>query len=350
MAERVIFHVGAPKSGTTFLQTVLWENRERLAAAGVLVPGRRRYDLNLTAKAIRTELADDTDPGPAANVWRRVAQQTRNWSGTVVISNEWLSLASEAQAAEAVAAIQPAQVHVVFTARSFAAQVTAAWQETLKLGRSVSLGQFIAGLDADGERWSWSTLDPAAVLARWRSQLPPQRVHVVTVPSRADDPLLLWRRFAGVCGIDPNSCDTSVGDRNESLTVESARLLQHLGPLLRDAVDADTGHRSEPHRWIRRYLANTVLLGQGSHRIRLSDAELADVRERTAISVSAVQAAGYDVVGDVAELADAEPPAGSRHPDDVTPDELLAIAGPVIAELLHRVRSETLRAEESQPH
>ena len=39
MAERVLLHIGAPKAGTTFLQTILWKNRESLGAQGLLVPG-----------------------------------------------------------------------------------------------------------------------------------------------------------------------------------------------------------------------------------------------------------------------------------------------------------------------
>ena len=40
MAERVFLHIGGPKCGTTYLQTVLWSNKPRLAEAGVLRPGR----------------------------------------------------------------------------------------------------------------------------------------------------------------------------------------------------------------------------------------------------------------------------------------------------------------------
>ncbi len=349
VAERVFLHVGAPKSGTTFVQTVLWANRRQLAATGVLVPGRRRFDLNLMAKAVRTDLPDDESPtGPAANVWRRLARQAQKWPGTVVISNEWLSRATKLQAETALEALQPAELHVVFTARAFVTQIPAAWQETLRLGHATSLREFIDCLDAEDERWSWSTLDPAVPLARWGATLPPQQVHVVTVPSRGRDPLVLWRRFASLCGIDADACDVDVGERNESLTVQAASLLQRLGPQLRDAVEADTGHRSEAQRWIRRYLANTLLIGKGNGRIGLADDELAVVRERASRSVEVLRAAGYDIVGDLAELTADTRPADSRHPDDVSPEELLEVTAPVIVELLERVRAETQRADGAQ--
>jgi len=37
-APRAVVHVGAPKTGSTYLQAVLWRNRAALRAAGVLYP------------------------------------------------------------------------------------------------------------------------------------------------------------------------------------------------------------------------------------------------------------------------------------------------------------------------
>src|SRR3954451_8893964 len=36
--KQVFFHIGAPKTGTTYLQHVLLENKEKLAGHGVLYP------------------------------------------------------------------------------------------------------------------------------------------------------------------------------------------------------------------------------------------------------------------------------------------------------------------------
>ena len=42
MARRVYLHIGLPKTGTTYLQTLMWNNREVLAGQGVLLPGDSR--------------------------------------------------------------------------------------------------------------------------------------------------------------------------------------------------------------------------------------------------------------------------------------------------------------------
>ena len=40
MTDRVVLHVGAPKSGTTYLQAILERNRDAFARAGVAAGGR----------------------------------------------------------------------------------------------------------------------------------------------------------------------------------------------------------------------------------------------------------------------------------------------------------------------
>ena len=39
MASQVFLHIGLPKTGTTYLQSVLWESRAALARDGYLLPG-----------------------------------------------------------------------------------------------------------------------------------------------------------------------------------------------------------------------------------------------------------------------------------------------------------------------
>ena len=52
--------------------------------------------------------------------------------------------------------------------------------------------------------WSWRTIDAADVLRRWSVGLPPERVHVVTVPPAGSPRDLLWTRFAQACDFDPS--------------------------------------------------------------------------------------------------------------------------------------------------
>ncbi|MBA3311560.1 MAG: hypothetical protein H0U28_16165 [Nocardioidaceae bacterium] len=343
MPDRVLVHIGAPKTGTTFLQAVLFHNRERLGEHGVLVPGKNRLDHGRAATGVRK------GPGSKAyRQWRRIVSQARDWAGTVVISNEWFAMASAEQARRAMEELAGVETHLLFTARDLVEQVPAAWQETLKLGVASSLDEFVHSLDTDEGRWRWSVLDPAPVLDTWRGDLPPEHVHVVTVPPKGSDSALLWKRFAQVCGIDPDSCQTELDQARESVGVESAQLLQRAGPLLRAAIEADAGHWSEPYRWIQRYLSHQLLVPRGGSRIALRPGDFDFLRARSMASVDVLKSRGYDVAGDLADLTSAEPSSAARHPDDVTDSELLDLALPLIADLLGRVRAEVLRADEAE--
>jgi hypothetical protein len=348
VAERVILHVGPPKAGSTFLQTLLWNNKSRLAKSGVLIPGRRQFDLNLVAKAVREGPLDIEAAGPAHRVMHRIVNQIRDWPGTAVLSNEWFSLTPRSSAERFLEALAPAQVHVVATARAFVEQVPAAWQETLKLGQATSLPAFVAGLDRDGERWSWGNLDPSALLARWHGLVPAEQVHVVTVPARGSDPRLLWRRFGALGGVDPDAYDASKARPNASLPVEGARLLQLLGAQLRAALDEGSDDGAPVHRWIRDFIGNELLAESGRSRIALGPAELALVRRRTETAAEKLVEGGFDIVGDMAEFTHTRLPENARAPDQVSAEELLAVAAPLVSALLERVRLEYDRAESAE--
>ncbi len=344
MADRVVLHVGTPKSGTTFVQTILWRNRDALHAQGVLLPGRTMFDGNRAAVAVRGRHRPNPRTGTPAATWQAMQADIAEWPGTAVVSNEWFSLAPAERVEQTVRSLGPERVHVVVTARPFVPLVPAAWQETLKLGNASSLTDFVPALDDtdEAQRWTWLRLDPAEVLARWGDLLPPEHVHVVTVPPGADRSLL-WQRFATASGVDPDWCDTSVAVPNESLGAESARLLQRIGPDLRAGVDADDAHWSEPYRWIRRYVAHEVLVPRGGSRIVLRADEVQQVLRRGRASVEAMRTRGYDVVGDLDDLLAEDQPAGGKHPDDVTTDEVLEAAGALAGKLLGRVRHQAAR-------
>lgn len=351
-----MLHIGAPKTGTTFLQAVLFQNCEHLRAQGVLVPGESRRDHGKAARGVREGAASRK-----YGEWLRLVAEAQRWPGTVVITNEWFCMAAAVNSRQALEDLGETEKHIVFTARDFGDQVPSAWQETLKLGVPSTLESFIKSLDATAEvesvlpdvavmreRWRWSVLDPAEGLGRWRADLPTDCLHVVTVPPRGAARGVLWERFAAVCGIDPSSCDIEVGHTRDSVGVESARLLQEIGPALRAAVAADEGYGREAFPWIRKYFANELLMRRGGRPIAMRPPEWTMVRNRSERTIQQLQSAGYDVAGDLSDLTSASPASGARHPDDVADRDLLELALPLLADLLGRVRAEYLRAEDAE--
>ena len=190
MTERVYLHVGAPKSGTTYLQQVLEANRAVLASAGVLVVGEKRIDRIHAAMAVREDPRLESLPERAGTAWQRLVAQVRGWRGDVaVLSYELFAGASAEQVAAALADLDGIEVHVVITARDLGRSVPSAWQERLKFALTTPLERWRPRPESAGARaeWGWRTMDPAGVAARWGATLSPERVHVVTVPRATGD-------------------------------------------------------------------------------------------------------------------------------------------------------------------
>lgn len=351
MAQRVVLHVGTPKSGTTFVQSVLWSNRDRLRADGVLLPGKQPYDHNVAATAVRTWKPDGNDRPRERREqrrWHRCVEEATAWPGTVVLSNEWLGMADVEQARHAVADLGPARVEVVLTARDAVAQAPAAWQESLKLGHGTSFRDFLVALDAPTDRWTWRHLDAAEVLSTWSRAVPASACSVVTVPPAGSDPSVLWSRFARVVGVEPTGYDVGGRTSNQSLSAEAAAVLQQIGPSLRAAIDVGSGRRMEQYRWIRQYVGHELLLAVPGRPIGLRAIDVTKLRARSDQTVTRLAQTGYQVVGDLADLSSTTVSPRAVLPDDVTDSEKLEVALALLPRLLARVREEASAARPSQ--
>ncbi len=334
MARTVFFHVGLPKTGTTYLQTLMWDNREELARQGVLLPGHSVRQ-HLWASGVVTEDPHLDRRGPeAALAWDALVAEINAWPGTAVVSHEFFAAASAEQAARAGAALRGAEVHVVVTARDTLSLVTARWQEFVKNGSTVPIDGYPTREEArPHDEWDWGTLDLADVLRRWGSAAPRERVHVLTLP-RPDEPReTLWLRFATLLGVDPASVAASGGGQNESLGVVEVELLRR--------VNADLegfGSAQDRGNWIRGYLAQGKLVPRGGEKFWPSDERVAELCARGTRIAEEVAEAGYDVIGDVADLRPPVDVPRRRHPDSVTEAELLEAATGVIAAMMTDVR------------
>ena len=330
MASRVFLHIGVPKSGTTYLQTTMWHNRTPLRAQGLLYPGTKRMDHYHASQDVRGQR------DPATGAWERLRSELDAWSGTGLVSHEFFSMATAEQAATAVEQLSPAEVHVVLTARDYVRQFPAVWQEALKMSSTLSLDEFMAEAFADrlSGAWSWRSQDLARVVEHWSTAVPPERLHVITVPPPSAPRELLWQRWCATLGLDDAEFDMSVSVSNESLGTSQAALLHrvkpHLtGPLKRKPVQ---------HRWVRQYFGHEVLVPQRGERFGLRPDDVTELRHRSLQAVEAIDAHGCRVVGDLDDLVPDEHQPSRPHPDDVTEAEMLEVAGRAIDQMIRDVR------------
>ena len=337
MAAKVFLHIGLPKTGTTYLQTVMWADRERMRAQGVLLPGRERRDHLWSTRIIREDPNLPTYDERVRESWGVLKQEIAAWPGTALISHEFFAGAAPEQAARMVAELAPAEVHLVVTAREPVGLYAGGWQESLKNRDSRTMAEFAAAEVSESSMsvWNWRTLDLRLVLERWGPTVPAQRVHVLPLPPPGSPRTLLWQRFAGLVGLDPDSFDLSATFPNESMGVAEAETLRRINDHLKDE---DFERPFDRGVYIRTFLADERLATREGEKYWPTDDILAECRRRAGDAVAHVEAARYDVIGDLGDLLVPETLEPRRAVDSVTEAEVAEVATAVAGRMLHDVR------------
>lgn len=314
----VFLHVGAPKTGTTYLQRVLWRNQHALERGGVLFPGQRPVDHFHAALDLRGVRFQGHDDPAVPGAWERLCAQARRWQGpAVVISHEVLVWATEEHARKAVESLRPADVHVVYTARDLVRQIPAVWQESVKNRRLVGFPRYLQSLRAPNEpgpwgRAFWAAQDPVDVLRRWGAAVPPERMHVVTVPPAGEPQGVLWERFAGLLDLDPARYRTDLRGSNVSLGRAEVEVLRRVNRMLGDDVDWPTYEHL-----FKRQLAEGILARRpGAQKVTLPPEWHPWAVEQSERIVKGLREGGYDVVGDLEELLPRQPEREPGRDDD----------------------------------
>lgn len=337
MARRVFLHVGTPKSGTTFLQSLWWKHRDALAAHGLLLPGSGLEDHFHAASLVceRAEIVDRLDE-EQRQVWRRLVAQTAAAESDVLISHELFAPATPDRARQAVADLVAAagEVHLLLTVRDLARQLPSAWQQNVKQGSTETLREFWERVERHEPGGFWTFHDVSRVLARWAAQLPPDRVHVVVVPPSGSPPALLWGRCCEVLGVDPDGWDLTTERSNESLglaEVEVMRRLHAATPPQRRGLDVT--------RLAKGFVTRQILVpaGPGDRFVLPADLHQWAV-ERAAAMVEELRGSAYEMVGDLAELVPTVTPPAGRTPESVTEAEVAQCAVAALSRfVLHEV-------------
>lgn len=321
----VYFHIGAPKTGTTFLQSVLSNNRAQLRAGGLLYPGTTPSHFWASQDLRNSTFGGHPDPHVPGS-WDRLVREIRSWAGPAVIDHESFGKARAETIDRAFRDLDFADVHVVYTARDLARQLPAIWQERVKNRSTETWAQFLTAVQAgpgDGGsigRHFWATYGIPRLLARWSRNLPADHVHIVPVPPPGSEPLLLWRRFAGLIGIDADSCDAHVERTNTSLGAAEAAVLRRFNEAI---AELDVPWPAYAALFKQR-LAPALSARPGA-RIELPPEAFEWSVDWSEKAIAELRSAGYDVVGDLAELVPGTRPTGI-DPDDVPAEERAAAA------------------------
>lgn len=319
MSAPVYLHIGLQKTGTSYLQTIFWANEEELAAQGLdMLPGSRGESFQLMLD-VRDRLQPFDPPQARAILPSLTARLDAARGSRVLISEESFSPCTDEQIERLLGPLGGREVHAIVTCRDAARQIPSLWQQGLQSGRSIELADLLQRLRATEDaaargrsRGVWRQVDLVAVLTRWARHIPPERIHVVTVPPAGAPHDELLSRFCRVLGVDPTRLDAEVAGRaNRGLRLEQAEVLRRVNEHVPDELKRRDAYGNVGKRW----LAVRILGGAEGRRILLPASE-ADWCEAVARrQVEHLRSGGYDVVGDADDLL--------PRPESFAPDEQL---------------------------
>src|SRR5215467_12225255 len=350
---RIVMHIGEPKTGTTFLQQVMWRNRTELASQGLTLPGHHPQDHYRATQDLRGIEKLPSDPaGSWSGEWDILARQARQADRIAVISHELFSAADAPQADTAVESLQPAEVHIVVTVRDMATLLPAEWQETVKhrnaRGWEDWLGDVIDRESAAADRrqwWFWRVHDTLAILDLWSRHVPAERIHVITTPPRGSDNGLLWRRFASLLGATPDSVDLTRARPNSSLGMPETEFLRRLNQALPDEVP------DWFYMWnVKEAVAHQALADRPREgRLVLPAGRDAWAKGQAEELIAALGDSGYDLIGDLDELRPPPVTGPSAGPADQPAERVLDAAVTAAAALVVNQYRKAYPAAKPQP-
>lgn len=333
--RRCYVHVGCPKTGTSFLQSVLWASREQLFEQGLELPLDGPSDHFHLTLALRGMLDEAMDPPHAYAVLDRLAvalAQLR--SPRMLISHESLAPATHEQVDRLLRMLHGFEVHVVITARDLARQIPSGWQQRIQQRERITYADFLTAVvdKAPAAEDFWINQDLLAITSQWGRMLPPEQVHIVTAPRSDARSGLLLERFCSLLAVDPDSLHTDAPRGNVSLGAVQAELLRRVNVALGDRLPHP---RAGYGRLGKRYLAGRVLAPQDGIPPSLPHECYEWCVRRSHDVVAELLRRRYDVVGDLAELMPV-PPGETPVDGEVSEAAVANAAARAIADMLEQ--------------
>jgi hypothetical protein len=342
----IYLHVGAMKTGTSYLQQLMVDNKDVLLEQGILFPGQQpRSDQVLAVRDVLGLRVDDEVRERATGAWARMRAEMMAFEGRAsVVSMEFLSFASREKAVAAVRSLRGAEVHVILTVRDASRVIPAQWQETTQNRGTTSWPDYVeailSGRDSKSSGWRafQRAMDIPRMLEVWGVAVPKERLHVVLVPAPGAPPEELWTRFASVIGVDPATCTPPARQRNTSLGYASADLMRRVNAGLTDLGIKAYG------KTMKSYLAKQVLSGRTDESKVPTDRRLSELAlDWNRAMTDAIAKSGAEVIGDPNDL-DVVPSqvSGLQAPPE---EQVLAAARDAVAGLEKLIRTRTRRLD-----
>lgn len=330
---QLFVHVGLPKTGTTYLQSIFFASQAALANQGLAMLPNTRGDAFRLMLALRGRLAEFDRVRGEEVLDRWQADLAQSSLPAALFTEESLSRALPKHIAALLERAADHEVHLIVTFRDLGRQLPSAWQQHVKAGGTQRFDEYVTSALRDGPdsgKLFWSAQDLAAILRRWAPAVPAERTHLVIV-GRSGDPTRLLRDYSSVLGVDPGALDVSQVRSNSSLGLAQAELLAEVNRRLAPG----TTSRASWGAIGKTGFAERVLAGQPAVPARLGPQHRERCIELAALLRAELIQRPYDVVGDLDDVLPA-PDTFLDEPATVDDAELLETALDALAGVLER--------------
>src|SRR5580693_2164290 len=225
-----LVHIGPHKTGTTAIQGALHLARARLAARGVVYPGRGRQPL-WPVLAVTGQPALRGEPRPDITYWDHLVRDiSAAGDQRVVLSSEFFAGADDTTARRVVEDLGGASVHVVVTLRSLTRILPSQWQQYLQNGYHFRYLEWLEGILSEPPRTPtpgfWRRHRHDTLTARWAAAVGAENLTVIVIDE--SDRLMLLHIFESMLGLPSGFLIPEERAANRSLTVAEAELVRLL--------------------------------------------------------------------------------------------------------------------------
>ncbi|MES3674773.1 hypothetical protein QC589_02325 [Halomonas elongata] len=254
----LVFHVGQMKTGTTYLQNVLSNNKDFFQKNGWLYPGGKENHQYACYGICGNDIpwVNPRIYGSYKSEGERLIKKIDKFKDeyNILISSEALSSLSQDGIDRFIKATGKPD-KVILTIRPLYQALPSAWQQLLKSGINISLEDFFRKLDSErkGRKNWWRTYAYGDAVERWSKVC-----SVETIVLSPEAPFDLWNEFSTALDLPKGAkLDLAESQKNVSLNMETAKLVRYIIKEGESAL-SEEGRNKEIKRIINKYLNNFV--------------------------------------------------------------------------------------------
>lgn len=315
-----ILHIGAPKCGSTALQSALFLNREALKNHGTEYIGARAHWTNAAKSVVGV---GDRVSGrvPPISEWQSMVGWARRATGEgrrALISSEWFASADEPCVERIVRDLGSESLNIVLMIRPLTSTLPSAWQQSLKLGATIGLQAWLEAVlfhpEDPRSKTVWLKHRYDATARRWSEVVGPENVTVVVVDEKNRSGI--FDDFSRIIGVPLGTLSVQSDRTNPSLSAFEADVLAELNAMFFAQGGTLREYRSGVLRTFDGYV-NSIRQGE-VQKSRVPSAMRSAVYERNNEIAQGLGAIGCTIIGDLEGFASA--PTFSSSTQSSEPD------------------------------